>query len=232
MAKPKLTYLDVKGFGEGIRLTLYVGKIDFIDHRVSYEGVKELNDQGKLPYGQVPILEVDGEIFSQSVAILRWAGRRAGLYPTETMQQLRCDSIEEALTDIKKLFPPVWYGSILGRNPITKGPMVPIPEPMRDEVLKGLNETVLPARFAQLERALKKSGGPYFCGEDMMSCDISFYVMGSGLLSDNYAEGVKASVLDDCPLLTALIERVDNHPRVKEWNEAHDHQPLPKKRKT
>lgn len=57
-------------------------------------------------------------------------------------------------------------------------------------------------------------------------------VMGSGLLSDNYAEGVKASVLDDCPLLTALIERVDNHPRVKEWNEAHDHQPLPKKRKT
>lgn len=54
--------------------------------------------------------------------------------------------------------------------------MVPIPEPMRDEVLKGLNETVLPARFAQLERALKKSGGPYFCGEDMMSCDISFYV--------------------------------------------------------
>lgn len=47
MAKPKLTYLDVKGFGEGIRLTLYVGKIDFIDHRVSYEGVKELNDQGR-----------------------------------------------------------------------------------------------------------------------------------------------------------------------------------------
>ena len=46
-------------------------------------------------------------------------------------------------------------------------------------------------------------------------------VLGLGFLTEGYAYGVKASVMDACPLLKALVERVGNHPRVKEWNDAH-----------
>ena len=175
MAVPKFTYLDIKGFGEAIRLTLYVGKVEFEDHRVSYAQVREMGKDGRLPYGQVPILELDGETYAQSGAIMRWAGRQSGLYPEDEKLQLRCDAIEDALTDIKKLLPSIWYGSILGRNPTTKEPLVPISDDTKAEVLKGLNEIALPYRFGQLERALEKSGGPYFCGEQMMFCDLSFY---------------------------------------------------------
>ena len=221
MAVPKFTYLDIKGFGEAIRLTLYVGKVEFEDNRVSYAQVREMGRDGRLPYGQVPILELDGETYAQSGAIMRWAGRKSGLYPEDEKLQLRCDAIEDALTDIKKLLPSIWYGSILGRNPTTKEPLVPISDDTKEEVLKGLNEIALPYRFGQLERALEKSGGPYFCGEQIMICDLSFYVLGLGFLTEGYAYGVKASVMDACPLLKALVERVGNHPRVKEWNDAH-----------
>ena len=176
MARPKLTYLDIKGFGEAIRLALYIGKVDFEDHRVSYAEIREMNKEGKLPYGQVPILELDGVTYAQSGAILRWAGKQSGLYPEDPQVSLQCDAIEEALTDIKKLLPSVWYGSILGRHPATKEPLVPISDTQKEEVLQALNEIALPYRFGQLERALEKSGGPYFCGETMTTCDLSFYV--------------------------------------------------------
>ena len=76
MAIPKFTYLDIKGFGEAIRLALYIGKIEFEDHRVSYAEIREMAKEGKLPYGQVPVLQLDGVTYAQSGAILRWAGRQ------------------------------------------------------------------------------------------------------------------------------------------------------------
>merc|ERR1719210_2105038 len=68
--KLRLTYLDIKGVAEPVRLALFIGGLPFEDRRVSYEQILEL------PCGQVPVLEIDGEAFAQSMALLRWAGRR------------------------------------------------------------------------------------------------------------------------------------------------------------
>ena len=40
-----------------------------------------------------PVLEVDGVSATQSVAHLRYAGKKSGLYPTDDMQALRVDEI-------------------------------------------------------------------------------------------------------------------------------------------
>ncbi len=175
-AVPKLTYLDFKYVAEPIRLALYIGKVDFEDIRVSRAQVKKMGQEGLLPYGQVPILELDGETYAQGGAILRWAGRQSGLYPEDEKLQLRCDGIEDALSDIKRLLYPVWHSALLGHHPVTKEFFVRISDDLRAETLNGLQETTLPYRFRQLERVLEKSGGPYFGGEQMMVCDLSFYV--------------------------------------------------------
>ena len=44
-----LTYLDIKGLGEPIRLALAIGGVEFVDRRVSYEEVAALRAAGKLP---------------------------------------------------------------------------------------------------------------------------------------------------------------------------------------
>ena len=35
---------------------------------------------GKLPFGQVPVLEIDGDILSQSMTICKYIGREYGWY--------------------------------------------------------------------------------------------------------------------------------------------------------
>ena len=53
---------------------------------------------------------------------MRWAGKRAGLYPEAL--QLRVDMIEEALADIRQQLRPPWYKSVMGRHPVSGLPAV------------------------------------------------------------------------------------------------------------
>ena len=39
---------------------------------------KQIISGGKLPYGQVPILEYDGKILAQTATILKYGGREIG----------------------------------------------------------------------------------------------------------------------------------------------------------
>lgn len=217
--KPRLTYLDFPGIAEPIRLALFVGGVDFEDRRVSYAEVADMRNRGELPFGQVPLLEVDGAVYSQSGALLRWAGKAAGLYPEEC--QMRCDQVEEALADIKRMLMPQWYGSVLGRHPEHGTPTVLLSEAQKVEVQRTLNNEVLPPRFAMLEAFLKRRPvPPYFCGEQLTVCDLSLYVMVSGLRDGSYIDGISASeVLGACPELLALADRVAEHDKVQEWNE-------------
>lgn len=55
----------------------------FDDVRVNGEEFQAMKDAGKVPYNQLPVLEVgEGTFIGQSSAILRYVGAYAGLYPT------------------------------------------------------------------------------------------------------------------------------------------------------
>lgn len=47
----KLIYLDIKGRGEPIRLTLSIGNIDFEDVRLSFEEWFAYKKEGKAKFG-------------------------------------------------------------------------------------------------------------------------------------------------------------------------------------
>ena len=80
----KLTfkYLDIKGLGEPVRLAMTVGGLPFEDVRLSYDEVRalkatadDITKHAGSPFGQVPVLEIDGVAFGQSGALLRWVAR-------------------------------------------------------------------------------------------------------------------------------------------------------------
>ena len=216
----RLTYLDIKGYAEPIRLALTVGDIPFEDVRTDYAGVHALRESGRLPFGQVPLLEIDGVPHCQSLALLRYAGIASGLYPPEL--QLRVDGVEETLQDIRKAFTPMWYKNAAGRHPKTGDffSATALNAAQVAALQAALNDDILPGRFAMLERVLSESGGPFFCGEQMTTCDLSYYVMGSGLVDGSYCEGIDATaLLRECPKLRGLVDAVRAHPRVAEWNE-------------
>jgi prostaglandin-H2 D-isomerase / glutathione transferase len=81
MPKLTLTYFDFDGGrGEPARLALSIAGIDFEDRRVRPDSWPGLKSQ--MPYGALPMLEVDGRQLTQSNAINRYVGKLANLYPT------------------------------------------------------------------------------------------------------------------------------------------------------
>ncbi|CAK0880835.1 unnamed protein product, partial [Prorocentrum cordatum] len=102
----KLTYFNIEGVVEKVRLALVLGGIEFEDERVSFDKWQEMKPTTK--YGQLPLMQIgDAEPLAQSGAMLRWCGRLARLYPPSMALK-----IEEAIgleEDIGKLVQPSLY---------------------------------------------------------------------------------------------------------------------------
>ena len=214
----RLTYLDTKGAGEPIRLALFIAGVPFQDVRVNYSQIAQLRESGYLPFGQVPVLEIDGKVFGQSQAILRWVGRLTGLYPEAL--QLSVDQVDEALVDLKYILRPAWYGAALGRSPINGEPLLPLSAEQRAATLETLDHVILPARLSQLDRLLARtSEGPFVCGSELTIADLNLYVYDTGILAgDGVPPGISNTLLDDCPRILALVQHVEALPKVQEWN--------------
>lgn len=235
-ALPKLRYyyLDKRVKGECVRLALVVGGIEFDDVRLSYEEVHELRQAGRLPFSQVPALQIgdDPTLYAQSQALLRWAGRAAGLYPEA--HQLRIDAVTDTIVELYEHIVKVGYGSAMTRHPETGRPMVALSAMQRMQVAQHCGDVLFPTRFRQLEKQVVSMGetgvdaqeqqprSQYFCGPHLTIADLSLYVLASAILDGAWAgNGVDPEVLDDCPKLLRIVELVAEHPRVKEWNDAH-----------
>ena len=211
----RLTYLDIPGFAEPIRLCLKLGGIEFIDRRVSYEEIRQMREKGELPWSQVPILEVDGETYGQSVAILRWAGRKTGLFPDAI--QLRVDSMIEAIGDIHKAMIPQWYHHAVGRSPVDGSfyEETKLTEEQQAGVLNALNNDIIKFRFELIERChIERFKAPRFlCGDMITIADLMLYTLVTGLRDEenSFCPGVSsATVLEGRTKLLDLVERICN----------------------
>lgn len=54
-----------------------------------------------MPFGQVPILEIDGKVINQSMAIARYAAKLVKLAGKDDMQALEIDSVVDTVNDLR-----------------------------------------------------------------------------------------------------------------------------------
>ncbi len=79
MSKMRLYYFDGPGRAESIRLLLTQACVPFEDIRIKREDWPKMKDKFELK--QVPALEVDGKLYTQTYAILEYLGARYGYLP-------------------------------------------------------------------------------------------------------------------------------------------------------
>ena len=199
MAHYKLTYFDVDGGrGEPIRIALHKAGIEFEDHRISFD--EFLETRGGLRFGAVPVLEMDGEVVTQSDAIARYIGKRAGLYPEDDRQALYCDEALGAAEDALHAVTPT-FG-------------------LEGEALKTARKALVDGKLTTYIRGLGEllaRGGDYFADGRLTIADLKVvtltYWFSSGML-DHVPTDLVARV---APALVEHAERVASDPVVKAW---------------
>jgi prostaglandin-H2 D-isomerase / glutathione transferase len=193
-----LRYFPFPGRAGAIRDALRMGHVRFEDDQVVPDRFRDQKAAGELPFGSLPVLDVDdGErrtSAAQSNAILRFVGRLTGLYPVE--DALRALKVDEALDVGEDLYHLI-------------APSIDEPDPERRKSMrKLLAEETLPRWGGYLERLLVANGRSGFvAGDSLTVADLKLhYVVDK--LTNGSLDGVPKTVLDGFPALTAWRKNV------------------------
>jgi glutathione S-transferase len=197
MPQLKLSYFDFHGGrGEPVRLALAIGGIAFEDHRFAFPEFAEVRKTA--PFGQVPVLEVDGVPVTQCDAILRYAGKLANLYPTDPYQALLCDEVMYVVEEAN----------------VKLGPTFRMTGEEQKAARLALVNGSIPVYLGWLQRQLLAHGGEYFADNRLTIADLKVFVEMRGLNSGRL-DHVPADLVETvAPALNAHLQRVAQNPAV------------------
>ncbi|XP_054285188.1 glutathione S-transferase-like [Macrosteles quadrilineatus] len=193
--KYKLTYFNLKGICEPIRFLLEILEADYEEVRMEFGDWPA--KKAETPFGKVPLLEVDGKLMHQSLAIERYLGRLAGLTGADAWEDAQIDIMADTITDFR----------------------VPIPMYMWEpnEELKNTRKATfvketLPFFLKKFDNIVKENGG-YLANKKLSWADILFAALTEYV---SYAVDVQ-DVTDGYPNLKALRDKVYSLPQIKKY---------------
>lgn len=123
------------------------------------------------PFGQIPVLEVDGVVVPQTEAIIRYAATLANLYPTDSYEALLVDSVVATI-----------YGDLF--EVFVK--WIRTPDADKPQATATLMETELPEVMTKLDKYVAKiSKGPFIVSKESVA-DLLIFQICSGLESGKF----------------------------------------------
>ncbi|CAL7934088.1 unnamed protein product [Xylocopa violacea] len=195
MPNYKLTYFPLEGLAEPIRFLLSYAEIPFEDYRFDRADWPKIKPT--TPFGQVPVLEVDGKQVAQSVAISRYLAKQCGLVGKNDWEALEIDATVDTINDIRVRIAAYHYEE----NAEVKAAKQKI-----------ANEHV-PYFLERLDAQVKKNGG-YFVGGALSWADLTFVALLDYLNFMN-----KSDLIEKYENLKQLREKVLSLPAIKSWVE-------------
>ena len=163
----KLTYLPISARGFPVRLCLRAAGIPFEDIRLPRDDL--ISNRGptgssaSIPLGQLPTLEMtDGELFTQSIPISRWAAQQAtstSLYPKDSLNALRVEEMVAVLDELWSKVPLARHFGMSNVDHLTSA---------RTEFVTN----VAPKYWKKISSRLESSGGPFVLGSCVSFADL------------------------------------------------------------
>jgi len=189
MPEYKLTYFNIRGKGQAIRLLLLDQGVPFEDETTDYASFVQ-NIKPTLHFGQLPVLYIDGKQLVQSCTILRYLAKQYGLYGSNDMEAAHIDMLNDGVEDIYSKYLNFMYRNYEnGREDFTK---------------------LLAIWTANFEKWLQnKNGGKGFLmGDKICYADYNLLQILDALLI------FSAICLDGTPLLKEYYERMAARPKL------------------
>ena len=192
---------------EVLRVSLYISNIPFEDVRISRDEFINMIKTGFLPNGkrvpfhQLPVIEVDGKIIGQTGAIARYCGKISNLYSNDNINAAKIDQIIDAATDITNIV----SSTIREKDEQKK---------IEDRLL--LKNKLLPRWFKYLENILSQETSEWFVENKMTIADIAMWRL-LGWLTSGIIDGIPTTIVDNYPKLKNIHYTVHHHTKVQEW---------------
>nr|CAH0109013.1 unnamed protein product [Daphnia galeata] len=201
MPNYKLIYFDVRGRGELCRLILHCAGVPFEDFR-DFDYYKDWPAiQSKMPFGQIPVLEVDGDKqLAQSITIARYLARQHGLAGQNDWEQSQADMYVDCIYDL--------------HNATVEATWETDPEKQKELFDKVKQETILP-HLEKVEQHLIKNGNGHLVGQGLTWADIAYYAY----FTTPIMTLLGSEVLTKAPHLKKLIETVGNNHNISKYVE-------------
>lgn len=130
----------------------FAGRV--VDKRTRFQRLADV----QLPFGQLPLLQIDGIELVQSQAIVRYLARRANLMGSTPKEEVICDMIAETVRDLISLVAGTPFARRRSGAELDKHIAL-----LRDK---------WQARASRLEQGLKANGGVYLVGKSVTYADI------------------------------------------------------------
>ena len=200
-----LIYFPVRARVECARMIMEYGGIPYNDtdcQKFFGMNFEEAKKNGKLPFGQLPLLQIggkDGRLIAQSGAINRYLAslvKTPGyvpFVPTEPAEEAYCDMIHGAAEELVMIMPCV---------NIFKG------EKFQQEKENYFKNT-FPTKLKNLVKQL--STKMFFCGSTVTYCDFDVYFF------LDLARLVEPTVFQDFPTIQQWMGRIENLQGVKDY---------------
>ncbi|XP_004644680.1 glutathione S-transferase A4-like [Octodon degus] len=196
-SKPKLYYFRGRGRMESIRWLLAAAGVEFeeefLETREQYE---KLQKDGLLLFGQVPLVEIDGMVLTQTRAILSYLAAKYNLYGKDLKERARIDMYTDGTLDLMLM--------------IASAPFKAPGD--RDEAYATVTRRAKTCYFPAFEKILKGHGDEHcLVGNKLSWADIQL------LEAVLMVEELDAAALSDFPLLQAFKTRISNVPTIKKF---------------
>jgi glutathione S-transferase len=189
----KLHYFKGRGRAETTRWMLAINRIAFENVPIETpEALAALRATGKLPFDQMPLLEINGLKLSQSSAMIRYLARLGGFYGESDTDAVWCDMIAGAAADFAEAAMQAAF------------------QPTEDIAIAAMR-TRFEKFGPKFEARLRQNGSGCCVGARITFADVVLAEALSG-----YLEWCP-DILGDTPLLNALHERVSNDPGIASY---------------
>ncbi|XP_005099402.1 glutathione S-transferase P 1 [Aplysia californica] len=194
MGKYQLIYFNVRGRGEATRYLFKDNGIDYDEVNCRENWAKEWKSQ--MAFGQTPCLKDNDLSLVQSNAILRYLGRKHGLYGSNEEEAAYIDMITEGIEDLR-----VKYVTMIYKNY----------ENGKEPYVADLPKQLLPFEKLVTKHGDDKSG--FSVGNKRSFVDYALF----DLLDINVV--LAPNCLDDFPALSAFYKAILNRPGIAAYRE-------------
>ena len=190
----KVHYFAGYGRGEVLRMLLAHAKVDYENVFYSFADLPKAKESGNLEFGQLPVLEIDGKFYSQSIAILRFLGNKYGYNPEEPYTAWRVDSTIDSIGDLLNAY----YKATFTSN-----------EDDKAALWKVFYETTYPKWLTVIESRLKSNTTQkYIVGDKMTIADflIAAIAYGTFMNEGNANKDVQLAIVEKFPVLLEYVK--------------------------